>query len=176
MLILLGPDIRKDRDGVLSANMIRQEPAWLTIVEILFWVTYVGRVAEEVHQLAGGLYAYVTNFWNKVDLLLFACNSISFVLRMQLLFSELGYDETGDDSKRQSRNLSLNQTQFEFQVRMPCAARGPSFCRAPRSSATPRPQLARHHRRLPPHVKLRATANRRLRRPPRRHTSRPSAV
>ena len=135
MLILLGPDIRKDRDGVLSANMFRQEPAWLTWVEIIFWVTYVGRVAEEVHQLAGGLNAYITNFWNKVDLLLFACNSISFVLRMQLLFSDLGSDEMGDDSKRQNRELSLNQTQFEFQVRVPCAARGP--CAAARRRGLP---------------------------------------
>ena len=60
------------------------------MIEVLFWVFYVGRIVEELGQLrTDGLSEYLSTFWNWIDLSLMAFNSISLCLRLVSLFAFL---------------------------------------------------------------------------------------
>ena len=56
------------------------------ILEMLFWVFYVGRIVEEAQQVRSqGFAMYISTGWNVVDMLLFLINSTALVMRINVL-------------------------------------------------------------------------------------------
>lgn len=67
--------------GLDGGQDLKWYPQWT--LEILFWIYYAGRTQEEIFQIQRwGFSAYVSSWWNKVDVLLTVITSIAAALRL----------------------------------------------------------------------------------------------